>query len=125
MNILETLTFPNNLAYLKFQTPNKHHNFKSQGLLFLPGLCIVHYILIFKYIGNYKIVGLGLEVIRLSKNVCMYIKNYSYVIFYREGGPLEIFQVLWIFSDPPYGMSEIFLIPPEVLQNLSDPPPTS
>ena len=43
--------------------------------------------------------------------------------FLSGGGPLEIFQVLWIFSDPPYCRSEIFLIPPEVLQNLSDPPP--
>ena len=47
------------------------------------------------------------------------------VSFFIGRGPLEIFQVLWIFSVPPCCMSEIFLIPPEVLQNLSDPPPTS
>ena len=35
---------------------------------------------------------------------------------------MEIFQVLEIFSDPPYCMSKIFLIPPDVLQNSSDPP---
>ena len=35
---------------------------------------------------------------------------------------MEIFQVLEIFSDPPCGMSKIFLIPPDVFQNSSDPP---
>ena len=35
---------------------------------------------------------------------------------------MEIFQVLETFSDPPYCMSKIFLIPPDVLQNSNDPP---
>ena len=44
------------------------------------------------------------------------------VIFYREGA-LEICQVLWIFSDPPYCMSEIFLIPPWGIAEFKWSPP--
>ena len=43
--------------------------------------------------------------------------------FLPGGGPLEIFQVLEIFSDPPYCMSKIFLIPLTYCRIQVIPPP--
>ena len=45
------------------------------------------------------------------------------VSFFTGRGALGNFLSFVNFSDPPYCMSKIFLIPPEALQNLSDPPP--
>ena len=52
---------------------------------------------------------------------CLTFREVSF--FIGRGGPLKIFQVLWIFSDPPTVWVKFFWSPPEVLQNLSDPPP--
>ena len=51
-----------------------------------------------------------------------FVADKGSVIFYWEGSLWKFFK-FWKFLVIPYCMSKIFLIPPEVLQNSSDPPP--
>ena len=85
----------------------KISNFKIMNIL---------YIILKHVVWRFQIYNYFREIFKFRENMSknrfreISLREVSFFIG-RGGGALKIFQVLWIFSDPPYCMSEIFLIP--------------